>query len=108
MRWVQLGVFLLGSALAGLAGALIAPLVSVDNELAPSYVLLSFAVVIVGGMGSLTGAFAASVAIGLTESAFVSYLPQLAGFSLYFAILIILLARPQGLRGRVAADTKVH
>jgi len=99
-RRLQIAVFAIGTALAGLAGALSAPLMRIDLSLAHAFVLQSFAVVIVGGLGSLTGALTGALLIGMAESALVSYAPGFAGFSLYFAVALALLFRPQGLFGR--------
>lgn len=96
-RYVQLGVFAVGAALAGLAGALMAPLVSVDVGLAPTFAIQSFAIVIIGGLGSVGGALAAALIIGVTDSLAVNFAPELAGFSMYIAVALVLLLRPQGL-----------
>ncbi|MEQ3549776.1 branched-chain amino acid ABC transporter permease [Pseudonocardia nematodicida] len=96
-RRVQLPVFVLGSALAGLAGALIAPLVSIEPGLAPTFVVQSFAVVIIGGLGSIPGALVAALLIGVLESFAVSFQPGLVGFSLYIGVAAVLLLRPGGL-----------
>ncbi len=98
-RRVQLGVFALGAALAGLAGALMAPLQSVDVGLAPTVGIESFAIVIVGGLGSIGGSLVAALIIGIAESIFTRYVPSLAGFSMYIAVALVLLLRPQGLSG---------
>ncbi|HEU5035582.1 MAG TPA: branched-chain amino acid ABC transporter permease [Nocardioides sp.] len=99
-RRVQAGVFALGAALAGLSGALMAPLLSVDVGLAPTYAIQSFAIVIIGGLGSVGGALTAALILGIADSLMVSYVPDVAGFSLYIAVALILLLRPQGLAGR--------
>jgi branched-subunit amino acid ABC-type transport system permease component len=99
-RRVQTGVFALGAGLAGLGGALMAPLVSVDVGLAPSFAIQSFAVVIIGGLGSVSGALVAALIIGVSESLLVSYAPEVGGFSLYIAVALVLMLRPQGLLGK--------
>lgn len=98
-RRIQVVVFSLGAALAGLAGALIAPLLSIDANLAPSFVVQSFAIVIVGGLGSIHGALTAALIIGLLESFAVNFFPGLAGFSLYISVALVLLLRPRGIVG---------
>lgn len=89
----------LGLALAGLSGALVAPLVQLDVGLAAVFVIQSFAVVIVGGPGSIAGALVAALALGLLNSIMVSIDPALAGFSLYVGMAVVLLIRPQGIFG---------
>jgi branched-chain amino acid transport system permease protein len=93
--------FGIGAACLGAAGCIILLLVDVHPYLAPSYTLLAFVIVIVGGMGSLAGALLGGILIGVSEA--------LAGFMIdpsfktafSFALLIIvLLVRPQGLLGK--------
>jgi branched-chain amino acid transport system permease protein len=96
-RRVAVAVFALGGALAGIAGALTAPLVTIDSNLAVAFVLQSFAVVIIGGLGSVRGALLAALLVGLVNSALVSWASSIAGFSLYIAVAAVLLIRPQGL-----------
>ncbi|WP_286346804.1 branched-chain amino acid ABC transporter permease [Frondihabitans sucicola] len=92
-------VFGLGSALAGLAGVLIAPTVSVSANLGDSYILESFAVVIIGGLGSITGSLISSILVGVTEALAVAYFPFLSGFTFYILVAVVLLVRPRGLLG---------
>jgi len=96
-RKVQVGVFAVGAALAGLSGALMAPLVSIDVGLAPTFAIQSFAIVIIGGLGSIGGALVAALILGIADSLAVNFAPELAGFSLYIAVALVLLLRPQGL-----------
>ena len=96
-RKVQVGVFASGAALAGLSGALMAPLVSIDVGLAPTFAIQSFAIVIIGGLGSIAGALAAALILGVADSLAVNFAPEVAGFSLYIAVALVLLLRPQGL-----------
>jgi len=105
-RRVQTGVFALGAALAGLSGALIAPLVSVDVGLAPTFAIQSFAIVIIGGLGSVSGALVAALLVGISESLLISYAPDLAGFSLYIAVALVLMVRPRGLMGNPAITAR--
>jgi branched-subunit amino acid ABC-type transport system permease component len=100
--WTGVQVFAIGAFLAGLAGALEAPLVSVDSGLAVAFILDSFAVVIIGGMGSVPGSLVASLLLGVLQAALVSFAPSLSEFSLYIAVGVVLLLRPQGLFGRRA------
>jgi branched-chain amino acid transport system permease protein len=92
--------FAIGGALAGLAGALIAP----DQLLFPSMgetpLLLAFVVIIVGGMGSVGGALVAALAVGILQSAVSTYwIPQAASWTSFALALAILTVRPQGLFG---------
>lgn len=96
-------VFILGAFLAGVAGALTAPLTSVDIGLAATFLIPAFVVIIVGGVGSIGGALAAALVLSITESALFTYVPWLSGFSFYLAVAFILMVRPQGLFGGHAA-----
>jgi len=89
----------LGTALAGLGGALVAPRIQITSGLAATYVIESFAVVIVGGLGSMPGALLAAVLLGLLNSLVVAFDPGLSGFSLYLGMAVVLLLRPHGLLG---------
>lgn len=96
---VMLLVFGLGSALAGLAGALIAPNVSVSPTLGHDFILQSFAIVIIGGLGSVTGSLVAALLVGVAEAFAVAHAPELAGFTFYILVAVVLLVRPRGLLG---------
>jgi branched-chain amino acid transport system permease protein len=92
-----LATFLLGSLLAALAGAFTAPTVSVVPGLGVDVIVLSFAVVVIGGLGSLPGAALGAVIVGVVRSLSVHYLPQVELFVIYFVMAAVLAARPRGL-----------
>lgn len=93
-------VFVLGCALAGLAGAVVAPTTAVSVDLASSFILTAFAAVIIGGLGSVEGALIAAVGLGIIDSLCVTYLPSVEPYSFYIVLAIMLIVRPQGLLGR--------
>lgn len=93
-------VFVIGSALAGLAGVLIAPTVSVDVSLVPSTLISVFAVVVMGGLGTIGGAAIAALAIGLVQSITTSYAPTIQPYSFVLLLAVFLVFRPQGILGR--------
>jgi len=99
-RWLFTGVFTLGAALAGLGGALAIP--REPASLAVDLALISdaFVVVVVGGLGSITGAFVAALLIGVADTACKYWVPQFGAFFIYTATVAILLWRPMGLFGR--------
>lgn len=99
VRFVFAAMFGLGTFLAALGGGLVSQLVQVDAGLAATFVIQSFAVVIVGGLGSIFGALVAALLLGLLDSLLVSIDPTFSGFSLYLGMTLILLARPSGLFG---------
>lgn len=94
-------VFCIGAGLAGMGGALAAPIMSVypglDSEMLP----LALLVVILGGMGSLTGAFVGSMLIGLIYTFGQMLLPDLSYVILFLPMVVVLALRPQGLFGRL-------
>jgi branched-chain amino acid transport system permease protein len=95
--------FGLGAACVGAAGCLMLLLVDVTPMQGPAYTLLAFIVVIVGGMGSLPGALAAGMLIGVSEALAGLYFSPSAKSMFTFALLVlVLLFRPQGLLGRKA------
>jgi len=83
--------------LVGLAGGLMAANQALTPHLADSYLLLAFNAVIVGGLGSVRGAFAASFLLGICESLFVMLLPNLPSVPIYVALIAFLLVKPHGL-----------
>ncbi len=94
------GVFGLGAALAGLGGALAAPIGSVSLGIGDSIIIESFAVVIIGGSGSIPGALAAALIIGVMQAVGIMVAPRLAIAFVFIALCAVLLVRPQGLLGR--------
>jgi branched-chain amino acid transport system permease protein len=97
---VRIATFALGTAMAGLAGVLVAPAFAVDPQLGSRFIIKAFAVIIVGGMGSYPGAILAALLLGVVEVV-ASYLSGavLGSAFLYLLILAVLLIRPRGLLG---------
>ena len=93
-------VFALGVALAALAGMLAAPVSSVFPGMGNQVLIVSFVVVVIGGIGSVKGALVAALAIGLADSFGKVLAPQIAGMVVYLLMAAVLLWRPQGLFGR--------
>ena len=93
-------VFALGAALAGLGGALSLPGGSAYLQIDLSVVVEAFVVVVVGGMGSLPGAFLASVLIGVLQAFGIVLLPKVTLVLVFSVMAVVLAVRPQGLLGR--------
>jgi len=98
-------MFGLAAAVAGLAGVMYTPINSPNYHMGMDFLVLSFVVVVVGGMGSLTGAVLAGFMLGILESfasmrLVLEYLPGINQIILYLVAIIILLTRPRGLMGR--------
>lgn len=92
--------FALGGALAGLAGTLAAPLRGVDPFMAREALSIAFVVVVLGGIGSFTGALVGGLLIGIIQSVMSTLWPPGAQLMIFAAMGLILLARPAGLMGR--------
>jgi branched-chain amino acid transport system permease protein len=96
-------VFCLGTALAGIGGVIAAPILSVYPGLDADMLPLALVVVILGGLGSLAGAFVGSFVIGFIYSFGQVLFPDLAYVILFLPMVIILAVRPHGLFGRITA-----
>ena len=96
-------VFALGSALAGVGGIVAAPILSVYPGMDADMLPLALVVVILGGLGSLGGAFVGSFVIGFIYNFGQVLMPNLAYFILFLPMVVILAARPRGLFGRITA-----
>jgi len=94
--------------LAGMAGGMLLPNQSVSPLLFESYLLQSFMVVIIGGLGNIRGAFIASVMLGLVDGMNFLFMPELPGLLIYFLLVTFLLWRPQGLFWQPGANTAGH
>jgi len=98
-------VFGVGAALAGLAGVIAAPIMSVYSQMGIGIVVTTFVVVVVGGLGNLRGSFYASLIVGMTDTMAQAYLPEVELFAVYALLIVVMIVRPQGLfgaAGRVA------
>jgi branched-chain amino acid transport system permease protein len=93
-------IFALGSALAGIAGALAAPVRSVAPGMGFSILIESFIVTVIGGMGSIAGAFVASILVGVTRSFGSIGFPLFTDGVMFVFMALVLLIRPTGLFGR--------
>jgi branched-chain amino acid transport system permease protein len=92
--------FALGSGLAGLGGALAIELIGLDPSFALTYLIYVLIVVSVGGLGSISGSFAAAIVLGISDVAGKYYIPQLGAFLIYLVMITLLMWRPLGLLGR--------
>ncbi|MCP3662056.1 MAG: branched-chain amino acid ABC transporter permease [Gammaproteobacteria bacterium] len=98
-------VFGIAAVVAGLAGVMYSPILSPDYHMGMDFLVLSFVVVVVGGMGSLGGAVAAGFLLGMLQSfssmtEIKSILPGIDQIIVYLVAVVILLVRPRGLMGR--------
>jgi branched-chain amino acid transport system permease protein len=99
-RWAYLSVFILGSLLAGAAGALAAPVRSLTPGMGFSILIESFIVTVIGGMGSVPGALIASLLIGFVRSFGSIGFPLFTEGLIFMMMVAVLLLRPNGLLGK--------
>jgi branched-chain amino acid transport system permease protein len=97
---VYVGAFTLGCFMAGLGGAIIAPSQSAVLGMGVDALVLSFIVVVIGGLGSLEGALIGALIVGIVREAGIATFPEIELAVLYLIAAIVLLVRPAGLLGR--------
>lgn len=100
---VYMAAFAVGVFLAGLGGAFTAPMISVQPGVSVGVIVVSFAVVIIGGLGSIEGAAIGALIVGLARSLAVHVAPVAELFSIYIVMALVLLFRPEGLFQRIQA-----
>jgi branched-chain amino acid transport system permease protein len=93
-------VFAAGVALAAAAGIIAAPIESVYPGIGEHVLIISFVVVVIGGIGSIRGAFVGALLIGLADAFGKVFLPQFASVAVYALMAAVLVMRPGGLFGR--------
>lgn len=89
--------FVIGAMLGALGGAVMAPKISVTLGIGVEVIVLAFAVVAIGGMGSIAGALVGAVIVGMCRAAAVHLVPQIELFVIYGVMALVLIARPHGL-----------
>lgn len=100
---VYMLAFTVGIFLAGLGGAFTAPMISVQPGVSVGVIIVSFAVVIIGGLGSIEGAAIGALIVGLARSLAVHMVPVAELFSIYIVMVLVLMFRPEGLFQRIQA-----
>ena len=100
IKFIYTLVFALGVALAAFAGMINAPLSSVFPNMGGQVLIICFVVVVIGGIGSVKGAMAASLMIGLADTFGQVLLPEVAGMVVYVLMAAVLVWRPAGLFGK--------
>ena len=101
-RWLP-PVFAFGVALAGLAGVLAAPMRNVSPVMGADLIITTFAIVVIGGMGSILGSVITGFLVGVVEALGAVYYPAAANTLVFILMAVILLLRPQGLFGSLEA-----
>ncbi len=106
VRRIYMATFAIGTACAGAAGVLVAPLVTIEPTTGELFNIIAFVVVVLGGMGNVVGALVGGLLIGLVEQLGAMLLPgQSPLLSIFIVFVLVLLLRPQGLFGRTRMST---
>lgn len=99
MTRVYIKVFTLGTILGTLGGALVIPAMAAVSEMGVELIVLAFAVVVIGGLGSMKGAFIGALIVGVLRSIAISTYPELEMLTIYIIVIAVLVIKPQGLFG---------
>jgi branched-chain amino acid transport system permease protein len=100
VRRVMLAVLMLGAALAAFAGVIGGPIMSITPDVGDTVLIYALIVIVIGGLGSITGAFVGAIILGEVLTLGVALISQYASFALFGAMAIVLIVRPAGLFGR--------
>jgi branched-chain amino acid transport system permease protein len=103
MGAVYVRVFTLGSALGTLGGALVIPSTAAMSEMGVELIVEAFAVVVIGGLGSMRGALAGALVVGVLRAIAIAVYPALEMLLIYLIVIGVLVMRPRGLFGRPVA-----
>ena len=103
VRRIYAVVFTLGAVLGTTAGALIVPTAAASLDMAVELVVEAFAVVVIGGLGSMWGALVGALIVGLIRAFSLVIYPEAEVLAIYLIVIVVLLLRPAGLFGRSAA-----
>ncbi len=89
-----------GAALAAFAGVLAAPIYSVNANMGESFMITVFAIVVIGGMGSILGSVCASLVLGMVEGLTKLFYPEASALVIFLVMILVLLVKPSGLFGK--------
>ena len=103
MTRISTRVFTLGLVLGTVGGALVIPAGAAVNEMGIELIVEAFAVVVIGGLGSMRGAFAGSVIVGVLKAVAIAVYPEAEMLAVYLIVIAVLLLRPAGLFARATA-----
>jgi branched-chain amino acid transport system permease protein len=105
MRRLYALVFTLGTVLGTLGGALVIPATAAMSEMGIELIVEAFAVVVIGGLGSMRGALVGALVVGVLRSIAISVYPELEMLLIYLIVIAVLVLRPRGLFGAAATAT---
>ena len=100
VRWMYASVFTLGTVLGTVGGALVVPTAAASLDMPVELVVEAFAVVVIGGLGSMRGALAGALIVGIMRALAIRYYAELEMLAIYLVVIAVLIARPVGLFGR--------
>jgi branched-chain amino acid transport system permease protein len=100
VRWMYASVFTLGTVLGTVGGALVVPTAAASLDMPVELVVEAFAVVVIGGLGSMRGALAGALVVGLMRAAAIRWYAELEMLAIYMVVIVVLIARPAGLFGK--------
>jgi branched-chain amino acid transport system permease protein len=103
MARVYSRVFTLGVALGTVGGALVIPATAAINEMGIDVIVEAFAVVVIGGLGSMRGAFAGALIVGVVKAVAIATWPEVEMLAVYVIVIAVLVMRPAGLFARAIA-----
>jgi branched-chain amino acid transport system permease protein len=94
---IYVKVFTLGTVLGTIGGALVIPSTAAISEMALDLIVIAFAVVVIGGLGSMKGAFVGALLVGILKSISMAVYPELEMLLIYLIVIVVLVFKPQGL-----------
>ena len=100
VRRIYASVFTLGTVLGTVGGALVVPTAAASLDMPVELVVEAFAVVVIGGLGSMRGALVGALVVGLTRAVAISFYAELEVLAIYLIVIVVLVVRPAGLFGR--------
>lgn len=100
VRWMYASVFTLGTVLGTVGGALVVPTAAASLDMPVELVVEAFAVVVIGGLGSMRGALAGALVVGIMRALAIRYYAELEMLAIYLVVIAVLIARPAGLFGK--------
>jgi branched-chain amino acid transport system permease protein len=100
VRWMYTSVFTVGTVLGTVGGALVVPTAAASLDMPVELVVEAFAVVVIGGLGSMRGALIGALIVGLMRAAAISWYAELEMLAIYLVVILVLIVRPAGLHGK--------
>ncbi len=100
VRWMYASVFTLGTVLGTVGGALVVPTAAASLDMPVELVVEAFAVVVIGGLGSMRGALVGALIVGLMRAAAITWYAEMEILAIYLVVILVLIVRPAGLHGK--------